>query len=111
MPALNTNKNNVKFEWKCQKYTSAVNLDKPPSIEYFNIKNIGELELSIRDYLGKLYKLITVPDGSLQEETEIPESFITNLSNKKKRINNDATLHLKNVSLPTKIPNQDATLL
>ena len=47
--------------------------------------------------------LITVPDGSLQEEADITDSFIIELSNKKKNIKSDALLHLKYVSLPTKI--------
>lgn len=54
--------------------------------------------------------LITVPDGSTQEYAEINNTFIMELNNKKS-INNNATVQLKNVSLPTKISNQDTPII
>ena len=80
---LNVNKNNVKFEWKGQKYTSAINLDKPPSIEYFNIKNTSELELSIRDYLGQLYKGYELGDNIFPARVvAIDKNFLKQKKNK-----------------------------
>ena len=55
--------------------------------------------------------LITVSDGSLQEQIEITSSILTELSNKKRNIDNDATVHPKNVSLLTKIPNKDTSMI
>ena len=54
--------------------------------------------------------LITVPDSSLQEHGEIGNEYIEKL-NTNKPVDNDALFHLKAVSLPTKISNQNTPVI